>query len=151
MIEAYQLMKHNLVFLLVDNKSTPVTVLEILRDGLVVFDKTINNTKLVKFEEVHPIPLNIGIMLNMLKMSMSVLSDNKPSVFNKKEETFYSYILDDDNDVLIITDPETDNCTVSIKLGNNTDKAIEVKGNVIKSVHQLQNFITVVIGKSLVF
>jgi hypothetical protein len=151
MIEAYQLMKHNLVFLLEDNKSTPVTVLEILRDGLVVFDKTINNTKLVKFEEVHPIPLNIGIMLNMLKMSMSVLSDNKPSVFNKKEEIFYSYILDDDNDVLIITDPETDNCTVSIKLGNNTDKAIEVKGNVIKSVHQLQNFITVVIGKSLVF
>lgn len=151
MIEAYQLMKHNLVFLLEDNKSTPVIVLEILRDGLVVFDKTINNTKLVKFEEVHPIPLNIGVMLNMLKMSMSVLSDNKPSVFNKKEETFYSCILDEDNDVLIITDPETDNCTVSIKLGNNTDKAIEVKGNVIKSVHQLQNFITVVIGKSLVF
>lgn len=150
MIEAQNLMKHNLVFLLEDNKSTPVTVLEILRDGLVVYDKTIYNTKLVKFDEVFPIPLNTGIILNTLKMNMSVLSDNNPNI-NKKEEVFYSCILDNDNDLLIITNPETEGCIVSIKINNDTNKTIEVKGDLIKTVHQLQNFVNSVVGISLMF
>lgn len=150
MIEAQNLMKHNLVFLLEDNKSTPVTVLEILRDGLVVYDKTIYNTKLVKFEEVFPIPLNTGIILNTLKMNMSVLSDNNPNI-NRKEEVFYSCILDNNNDLLIITNPETEDCIVSIKINNDTNKTIEVKGDLIKTVHQLQNFVNSVVGISLMF
>ena len=150
MIEAKNLMKHNLVFLLEDNKSTPVTVLEILRDGLVVYDKTVYNTKLVKFEEVFPIPLNTGIILNTLKMNMSVLSDNNPNI-NRKEEVFYSCILDNNNDLLIITNPETEDCIVSIKINNDTNKTIEVKGDLIKTVHQLQNFVNSVVGISLMF
>lgn len=150
MIEAQNLMKHNLVFLLENNKSTPVTVLEILRDGLVVYDKTVYNTKLVKFDEVFPIPLNTGIILNTLKMNMSVLSDNNPNI-NRKEEVFYSCILDNDNDLLIITNPETEDCIVSIKINNDTNKTIEVKGDLIKTVHQLQNFVNSVVGISLMF
>lgn len=142
-------MKHNLVFLLKENNSTPVIVLEILKNSLVVYNKSTKCTETVEYGDVYPIPININTLTNLLRFQASVLSDtSKANYLNPSKITYYSLIIDDKNNLLTITDPETENCTFNFKVN---DQNIIIKNNIIKSVHQLQNLINSITNKNMVF